>query len=138
MAGRLLVFALSGRSYALDLNLVSEVIEPPRHYPVPRVPAPFLGLINFHGALVLLLDTALFLGIGVRRETGKVVIIDPKSAGLALWIDDVVCFLPEEAVLSRDAAEAPFVSEELQTGIGAMGLVDLEALLAALEEGVNG
>jgi len=54
---------LQGRSYAVDLDCLREVIEPPLLTPVPLAPAGVRGVVNLRGELlpVLALDSLLDL-----------------------------------------------------------------------------
>src|SRR6185369_2605864 len=134
MEERLLLFTVAGERFALNLQEVAEVMEPPASYPVPRVPGHFVGLINFHGALTALVDLALYTGRGSRRPgRGKVLVLDPHLAGLALWVEEVGLVLAGAAILSREPGQDPLTAELLQTESGRVRLLGVEALLFALE-----
>lgn len=139
MEQRLILFTLGGEGYAFELQEVAEVMEPPESYPIPKAPAHFVGLINFHGALTALVDLGLFLGKGGRaRQQGKVLVLDPRLASLALSVDGVSSVVAGSTVLSRAEGNAPLVDAELVTEHGKFRLLKVEPLVSALEAGLSG
>jgi purine-binding chemotaxis protein CheW len=134
MEERFLLFRLAGEGFALPLQEVGEVMEPPRSFPIPRVPRHFTGLINFHGTLTALVDLALYLGRQSRREPDKVVVVAPKLAHLAFSVDGVSAVVPREAVTEELPTEEPLTAAILQTEQGSFRLLRLEALISALEQ----
>ena len=137
MPERLLLFTLAGRGFALDLQEVAEVMEPPPSFPIPRAPGHFVGLINFHGALTALVDLGLFLQIG--RHTpgqGKVLALDPRLASLALWVDGVTAVVACDTVSARAPVEDDPAGQLLETEHGTVRLLRAEDLVCALEQGL--
>ncbi len=61
--GQYLTFALGGECYAVDVQNAQTVIEHSRVTHIPRMPDFMLGVINFRGSVVPLLDLHLKLGI---------------------------------------------------------------------------
>ena len=139
MPQRLLLFTLAGHGFALDLEEVSEVMEPQPSYPIPRAPAHVLGLMNFHGALTALVDLKLYLGYGGRsRSGGKVLVLDTRVASLAVWVDGVSSVVTEEVVTARTPQEDELTPELLHTEQDSYRLLKLEPLLGALELELTG
>ena len=137
MEERLLLFTLAGEGFALDLQEVAEVMEPPVSYPLPRVPGHFVGLINFHGTLTALVDLGLFLGGDPRvAAQGKVLVLDTRLASLALWVDGVSSVVAAGTVVSRAPGEDDLTAELLETEHGSFRLLRAETLLVALEQGL--
>ena len=137
MEERLLLFTLAGQGFAFDLQEVAEVMEPQASFPIPRAPAHFVGLINFHGALTALVDLGLFLGKGSRRPgQGKVLVLDTRLAGLALWVDGVASVVAGSTVVARTPGVDQLTAELLETGQGSFRLLRVEELLGALEMGL--
>lgn len=134
MEERLLLFTLAGEGFALNLQEVAEVMEPPPSYPIPKVPGYFAGLINFHGTLTALVDLGLYLG-GGRRTRGqeKVLVLDTRIASLALLVDAVACVIPASSVLSRTPGEDELTAEIVDTAQGKFRLFKVEPLVSALE-----
>jgi len=137
MEERLLLFTLADQRFALDLQEVAEVMEPPTSYPIPRTPAHFVGLINFHGTLTALVDLGLYLGFSRRPTTqGKVLVLDTRLASLALWVDGVSAVVAGSTVSARTPGEDDLTAELLETGQGPVRLLRVESLLDALEQGL--
>ena len=137
MEERLLLFTLAGQGFALDLQEVAEVMEPPTSFPIPRAPAHFVGLINFHGTLTALVDLGLYLGFSRRPPSqGKVLVLDTRLASLALWVDVVSAVVAGSTVSSRTPGPDDLTAELLETGQGSVRLLRVEALLDALEQGL--
>lgn len=139
MEERLLLFTVHGTGYAFELQEVAEVMEPLESYPIPKAPPHFVGLINFHGALTALVDLRLYLGQGRQAHNqGKVLVLDPRLAGLALWVDGVQSVVPASTVLARSAGDGGLWDEVLETAQGAYRLIRAGTLLDSLEEGLAG
>lgn len=136
MEERLLLFTVAGQGFALNLQEVAEVMEPPASFPIPRAPGHFVGLINFHGTLTALVDFGLYTGRGSRRPgQGKVLVLDTRLASLALWVDAVSSVVAGATLPCREPGDDPLTAELLETGHGTMRLLRVEALLSALEQG---
>jgi len=128
---------VAGQGFALNLQEVAEVMEPPASFPFPRAPGHFLGLINFHGTLTALVDLGLYAGPGGRPSPqGKVLVLDPRLASLALRVDGVTSIVPGESIHSRTPGEDPLTESLLETEYGTVRLLRVEALLDALEQGL--
>lgn len=53
---RYLLFTLMDSTYAIDLQQVAEVVEPPPLSPIPRAPAHLIGAMNSHGNIKAVVD----------------------------------------------------------------------------------
>jgi purine-binding chemotaxis protein CheW len=134
---RLLIFSLQGSKYALDLRDVAEVLEPPLIFPIPRAPLFFPGIMNFHGKLVSVLDLAGFLNRAPRNPHGKVMVLDPRLANLAVWVDMVESIVATDAVLEEDECSEPLVVKVLTMADGEVRMLAVEKLLEKLEEALS-
>ena len=133
---RYLLFSAAGERFAFELQEISEVMEPQESFAVPRAPQHFVGLINFHGAPTALVDLGLFLGRQAAGDPGKVLVLDSRVAALALQVEGVQAIVSSEAILERSPGDAPLIEAQLETEQGRFRLLRLEALLAALEQGL--
>jgi purine-binding chemotaxis protein CheW len=135
---RLFVFTIRWSKYALSLQYVAEVQEPPPIYPMPYAPHFFPGIMNFHGKLVSVLDLAAFLYSAPRNPQGHVVVLDTGVANLALWVDTI------ENIGSADVIEEEYESDEilvekvLKMAGGEVKLLSVGKLLDKLEEILSG
>ena len=134
------IFRLEGQRYALDLSQVDRVVSMVAVSPLPKTPAIVVGVINYRGSVVPVLDLRPRLGFP-RREFG---LTDHLLLGrtsrrlLALPVDEVLG-VTEVAVEGTIAPSTLVPGSGYVTGIVALsdGLLfihDLEALLSTDEE----
>jgi len=92
----------------------SELVEMPNVYPLPRMPANLLGLVNLHGRIVPLFDLApMFETQHLPREKRMLLVIGHGDAAAGIVIDGLprrMVFQPENEIappaLSSAAAAA--------------------------------
>ena len=81
----------------------SELVEMPNVYPLPRMPANLLGLVNLHGRIVPLFDlAALFETQHLPREKRMLLVIGHGNDAAGIVIDGLprrMVFLPETQIL---------------------------------------
>jgi len=95
-------------------DVTSELTEMPAVYPLPRMPANLLGLVNLHGRIVPLFDlAALFETEHMPREKRMLLVIGHGDASAGIVIDGLprrMAFMPDAAIspptLPADAAGA--------------------------------
>lgn len=98
----------------------SELVEMPSVYPLPRMPANLLGLVNLHGRIVPLFDlAALFETQHLAREKRMVLVFGHSDEAAAVVIDGLprrMVFKPGEKIITpalpaaaADAAIATYV-----------------------------
>jgi chemotaxis signal transduction protein len=99
----------------------SELVEMPNVYPLPRMPANLLGLVNLHGRIVPLFDLApLFETQHLPREKRMVLVIGHGDAAAGIVIDGLprrMVFQPENEILTpalSGAAQAAAVTTYVQ------------------------
>lgn len=135
---RYLIFALREAQYALDLQDVAEVVEPPQTFPIPCAPSHFVGVMNFHGNLTSVLDLANFQNLGDLTPNGKVLVLDNRLANLALWVDSVTSIVSAESMQSESAGDDEMTATILYNGTDRIRLLALDNLLQKLEATING
>ncbi len=81
----------------------SELTEMPNVYPLPRMPANLLGLVNLHGRIVPLFDlAALFETDHLPREKRMLLVIGHGNDAAGIVIDGLprrMAFLPEAQIV---------------------------------------
>jgi chemotaxis signal transduction protein len=81
----------------------SELVEMPNVYPLPRMPANLLGLVNLHGRIIPLFDLApLFETTHLPREKRMVLVIGHGDAAAGILIDGLprrMVFQPESEII---------------------------------------
>ena len=82
----------------------SELVEMPNVYPLPRMPANLLGLVNLHGRIVPLFDLApLFETQHLPREKRMLLVIGHGDAAAGIVIDGLprrMVFQPENEIIT--------------------------------------
>jgi twitching motility protein PilI len=88
----------------------SELVEMPNVYPLPRMPANLLGLVNLHGRIVPLFDLApLFETQHPPREKRMVLVFGHSDAAAGVVIDGLprrMVFQPENEIIAPAMAPA--------------------------------
>jgi purine-binding chemotaxis protein CheW len=133
-AERLILFSLDGNRYALRLGDVAEVMEPPRIYPVPRVPQYITGIMNFHGKLVSVFDLANFLTGAPCHPRREVLVLDTRIANLALWVDSVENVRCADIIREESEYCEYLVEKLLMMSDGEVKMLSVEMLLDKIEE----
>jgi chemotaxis signal transduction protein len=98
----------------------SELVEMPNVYPLPRMPANLLGLVNLHGRIVPLFDLApLFETTHTAREKRMLLVMGHGDSAAGIVIDGLprrMVFTPESRIITpalpataADAAVATYV-----------------------------
>lgn len=98
---RFCLFSISGDSYALPVELVSEIILSPKIFPVPSTPSHVLGVINLRGNIVPVVDIRPALSLPHQSVPGQIAIIKHGTMSLGIVVDNVseVIGVPESSVL---------------------------------------
>ena len=85
-------------------DVSSELVEMPSVYPLPRMPANLLGLVNLHGRIVPLFDLAdLFETAHTPREKRMVLVMGHGDAAAGIVIDGLprrMVFRPDDHILT--------------------------------------
>jgi twitching motility protein PilI len=116
----------------------SELVEMPNVYPLPRMPANLLGLVNLHGRIVPLFDLAtLFETQHLPREKRMVLVIGHGSDAAGIVIDGLprrMAFLPDSQIVppALPAAAASAVLATFVAGKDAWFELDFAQLLDQL------
>jgi chemotaxis signal transduction protein len=135
--GRLLIFWVWEERYALDVQDVAEVLEPGREYPIPRSPRFLRGVANVHGALVPVLDLALYLGHGVTGPGRELLVLNRPETALALAVEHVERIVTSDAVMGEEVVAGELATRRLILADGPARMLSVEPLLAAVEEAIR-
>lgn len=134
---KFLVFSLPGSLYALDLEQVAEVGDPPQMWPIPLAPPCYSGALSFHGDIVAVLNLALFLGLPEPGKPGKIVVLQQEFASLAFLVDSVVRIVSGEEVCFGDAPAGGLAAATLSLSDGEAILLDLDCLVREAEDAMQ-
>jgi purine-binding chemotaxis protein CheW len=98
-------FELGGERYALDIQLVREIVEMIPITPIPRAPAYISGVINLRGEITNIMNLNTLLNLPGREinNTQKIIVLVPEAAGgnnVGIIVDDVssVIQVPESDI----------------------------------------
>lgn len=87
----LVCFMLAQRAFALDVNLVREVVNVGAVFPVPNAAAPIVGVCSLRGATVALVDTCHLLALPPTSSRALALVIARRHQTLcAITIDRVI------------------------------------------------
>lgn len=120
--------------WALADHFVREVVAPAPTAPIPGAAPAVLGLANFRGALMTVVDSRLLFGQPADAAPGTVVVVEARGRRIGLAVDEVddLYIVPMDAF--ELAANEPGVPEGVIISRGRAGrpflLMDPEALLA--------
>lgn len=137
--GKMLVFEVAERLFAMELDRLEEIVADLAVTPVPRTPPFFLGLANLRGGVIPLLDARGRLGCPPGRDgSGQIVVLaraDNRVLGLAV---DRVRGIVEAGAARREALPSHaglgltsgFVREALHVagGPGLVLVLDIDAV----------
>jgi purine-binding chemotaxis protein CheW len=136
----LLMFAMAGEQYAIDIERIAEIINPRKPTPVPNAPPAVVGIISLRGTIVTMLDLRRELGhdpgYTAGPETRTIVVED--GGGLAGFVVDRVLRVVKVAVseIQSHPVVSPAEQRDAIRGVFRHGsaltvILDIEKLLGA-------
>ncbi len=136
----LLSFSLSSERYAVDASSVVEVMPLTANKPIPRAPDFVVGLLDYRGAPVPLIDLCqLTLGQPYNKVLStRIVLVDyPTESGeqgiLGLIAEKVTetlrCSAQDLNATGISLKDAPYLGPVLSQATGMLQIVDVSALL---------
>jgi chemotaxis signal transduction protein len=130
---KFLIFFMHEQCYAFDLVHVAEVMDPVMSWPIPFAPPCCSDAINFHGAIVAVMDLAVFLGFASCSKIEKIIVLDVNVASLGFLIERVVRIVPEQEIELHEAPDVRFASALLSLPEGDATLLDIFAIIKEAE-----
>jgi len=133
----ILTFELADERYGIDIAEVQEIVEAPERYYIPNAPACYAGAINFHGAIVPVIDLPGLLGLAASALDHRVIVLRSNRCQLGLAVTrlnrilrfEVGQILPCEAERQRQSC----IGELLSDADDMINLLDVSLLLERLE-----
>lgn len=91
-AHRLVTFRLESQRYALPLTAVERVLRMVEVSPLPKAPAIVLGVVNYHGRVIPVIDLQRRFGLPARSYglSSSLVVARTERRTLALPVDEVL------------------------------------------------
>ncbi|HVO24718.1 MAG TPA: chemotaxis protein CheW [Candidatus Margulisiibacteriota bacterium] len=85
------IFECGGRAFATSLNAVREVLSGKLATPVPQAPPALVGVVEFHGDVLPVVQPSTLLGIAARPYTpaDPIVVLSSRDIKIGLAVDRV-------------------------------------------------
>ncbi len=138
---QIVVFLIEHRPYGLPLEAVERVLPMVDISPLPCAPPVLLGVVDYHGEILPVMDLRVRLGLPSRDEpvlTERLLVVTTPRRRLAIATDEVAGIRAVEPAQMHSPAGLPLGLPQV-AGIAVLdeGLVviqDLETLLSAEED----
>ncbi len=104
------LFKIANKLFAIDIDVVKEVVNLPKITAVPNVEQPFAGVFNLRGIIVPLIDFRSLWGVehNSRFSMGTAIIVEYQKNLLGLAVEKVLDFITvEEAKIKTSAGPVP-------------------------------
>ena len=133
MSGVHVRMRLGTEHYALPVENVREIVDAGDISPLPGSSALVLGVRNLRGQVLPIFSLAALFGIATAERPARLVVAEAGSKRAGLAIDEVtdVGELPP----ASEAAESEFLSGSALDDGCLVGVIDVDRVFAALEEG---
>ncbi len=146
---QIVVFKIGDEEFAVNINMVKEVVEMPPVTPIPQAPPYVLGVANVRGNVHAILDLGIRLGLTDKDETDGtnqpyVLVLDDEEIKVALHVNQVPAasqvFEAEiersSAAMTRSQQEQPYIEGIINQENRMITLVNLIELtkVSELEE----
>lgn len=126
-------FRVGGEAYAVPVEQVLQVAELGELASVPGGPPTVLGVRNFGGQVLPVVDLAAVLGIERMRPTRRLVIAEDQGRRAGLAIDDVTDVADLASPVQESDSE--YLLGTTPAGNELVRLIDLGRVLSAVEAG---
>lgn len=104
------LFKIANKLFAIDIDVVKEVVNLPKITAVPNVERSFAGVFNLRGIIVPLIDFRSLWGVehNSRFSMGTAIIVEYQKNLLGLAVEKVLDFITvEEAKIKTSAGPVP-------------------------------
>lgn len=130
-----LTFILSGQEYGVDALKVIEVINPVSVTSVPMSDPSVIGVMNFRGEVIPLVDLACLIHFDSTVRNGKIIVISHRDSMYGLLVDLVrEIIMPDSFIEASELGDVrlPFLLSVTQTQNGLVRLLDVGAAVESL------
>jgi purine-binding chemotaxis protein CheW len=137
---RLLVFEISGKSFACDMEFFREIVPAQGTTRLPSAPEMVCGLINLRGIIVTVIDGGLALGTPpANRSSGLILLVEHGERLAGVLVDDVRDI--HDVPIDEFASGAPVESVLAEVSLGVVEIqgesvqvLDIKALVKTVFE----
>jgi purine-binding chemotaxis protein CheW len=140
---RICLFSIGEDTYAIPVNLLTEIIIPQKVFPVPTTPSYVLGIINLRGNIVPLVDIRPALSLPQQSAAGQIAIVKYGAISLGIVVDTVseVVSVPVSSVLTLPAdygaeggkGRSRFIQGVIQRDTGMASLLNVERIFEEIK-----
>jgi purine-binding chemotaxis protein CheW len=129
---RVCLLRIGEDTYAIAVDLLTEIIIPQRIFPVPTTPSHVLGVINLRGNIVPIVDIRSALALPSQSGAGQIAILKFGSMTIGIVVDTVfeVVSVPVSSVMTIPADYGAQAGRNRSRFF--KGIIQREAGLAAL------
>lgn len=133
-----LIFSIDDKKLAIELELIEQVYSAVEVTPLVGAPDTILGLINVHGAIIVVLNVRKKLGLRERsiELSDQILVANLNDRQLALLVDEVVEVLHAPSHKGADGLSANKIDTKpsIQKENESIELYELQNFLSAEEE----
>ncbi len=130
-----LTFMLAGQEYGIDALKVIEVINPVSVTHVPSSGKNIIGVMNFRGDVLPLVDLAYIITSDSSSYSGKIIVISYNEAMCGLLVDFVrEIVTPDSFIEASELGDVklPHLQSVTQTQTGLVRLLDIGSVMESL------
>jgi purine-binding chemotaxis protein CheW len=105
MENRYLIFDIRDELYAIEISLITEIVEMLPVTAVPSVPGFIIGIINLRGAIIPIIDVRMRFGYETKEYDSRtcIIVLENNDVSIGLIVDQV----REVAKIDRDIIAKP-------------------------------
>lgn len=138
---RICLFSIGKDTYAITVDVLTEIIIPQKIFPIPTTPSHVLGVINLRGNIVPIVDIRPALSLPQQSVPGQIAILKHGAMMLGIVVDNVSAVIPVPVssiqTLPNDAGEkqpaggsrARFLKGIIQRNFGVAALLNIERVI---------
>jgi purine-binding chemotaxis protein CheW len=138
---RVLAFSLGEEVYCVDVRQAKEVIKMPETTRVPNTPSFIIGVTNFRGEILSIIDLHYFFGVERKGKTkdARVLVTDVLKDQVGLMVDQVKDTIEieedrvQEPLATLKGKLADYTKGQIQFGKDILIYLDLERILRSDE-----
>ncbi|CAN5593580.1 N/A [soil metagenome] len=131
-----LIFSIDDKKLAIELELIEQVYSAVEVTPLVGAPDTILGLINVHGAIIVVLNVRKKLGLRERsiELSDQIVIANVDDRQLALLVDEVVEVLHAPSDQAAEGSNTTDEKTSIKKENESIALYELKNFLSDQEE----
>ncbi len=141
---RICLFSIGEDTYAIPVDVLTEIIIPQKIFPVPTTPSHVFGVINLRGNIVPIVDIRPVLSLPQQSTPGQIAIVKQGTMLLGIVVDNVAAVLaiPMQSIqaIPSDAGSHPsagknrsrFIKGIIQRETGVIALLNIERIISEI------